>query len=102
MSHDSGATTRLVDQLERRGLLTRERRKDDRRVIELSLTPQGRSVVRTLMPHVIDFWNGALSEFSPEELETLIDLLSRLAARIEREPEMAAPALLPVMKRAAR
>ncbi len=101
MNHDSGAVTRLVDQLERRGLLTRERSKDDRRVVVLSLTPQGRNVVRTLMPHVIDFWNGALDEFSPEEFEHLVELLTRLAARIEREPEMAAPQLLQPMKRRA-
>lgn len=102
MSHDSGATTRLVDQLEARGLLTRQRSKDDRRVVELSLTPSGRNVVRTLMPHVIDFWNGALEEFSPEEFETLVSLLARLAARIEREPEMAEPALLRPLKRVAK
>ncbi len=87
MSHDSGATTRLIDQLETRGFVLRERSKEDRRVIKLSLTPSGRAAVKELTPRVVAFWNSALEDFSAEEFETLLALLTRLVARIEREPE---------------
>src|SRR5579862_8355477 len=33
LEHDAGATTRLIDQLESRGLVTRTRNPDDRRVV---------------------------------------------------------------------
>ena len=37
-SHDTGALTRVIDQLEKRGLLRRRRSARDRRVVELELT----------------------------------------------------------------
>src|SRR5580698_2426346 len=43
--HDSGALTRVIDQLADRGLLERVRRDRDRRKVELQLTPAGRAAV---------------------------------------------------------
>ena len=43
--HDSGALTRVIDQLERRGLLTRKRSTRDRRVVNLALTAKGRRTI---------------------------------------------------------
>ena len=99
LGHDSGATTRLVDQLEKRGYLTRERSREDRRVIRLKLTPAGRAVVRSLAPRVVDFLNDALADFTPEEFVTLLDLLTRLLARFERTPETDATEPLPLARR---
>src|SRR5580704_879777 len=39
--HDAGSLTRLIDQLEKRALVTRQRSETDRRVIALALTPRG-------------------------------------------------------------
>ncbi|HVU19150.1 MAG TPA: MarR family winged helix-turn-helix transcriptional regulator [Rhizomicrobium sp.] len=83
LDHDSGATTRLVDQLEKRGYLRRRRSTEDRRVVHLRITATGRALAKSLMPRVIDFWNEALEEFSPAEAQQLIALLTRLLARIE-------------------
>jgi DNA-binding MarR family transcriptional regulator len=85
MRHDSGATTRLVDQLEARGLVTRARSTEDRRVINLSLTPEGRAVAKAMTPRILDFWNGVLGDFSSSEVTTLIALLTRLLSRVEAE-----------------
>jgi DNA-binding MarR family transcriptional regulator len=87
LNHDSGATTRLVDQLESRGLVARNRSKTDRRVVHLTLTPKGRAVTKALAPTTIDFWNEALSTFTAAEATTLIGLLSRLLQRLEEMPE---------------
>lgn len=84
LNHDSGATTRLVDQLEKRGLVLRVRSKTDRRVVHLSLTPQGKAMTRALAPRTMNFWNDMLDEFSTAEATILIDLLSRLLARMEK------------------
>src|ERR1700723_4781098 len=45
--HDSGALTRVIDQLAERGLLERSRRDRDRRKVELELTPAGREAVES-------------------------------------------------------
>ena len=92
LGHDTGATTRMVDQLEARGYLTRRRSRDDRRVVDLQLTPAGRKVVGSLAPHIVDFWNAMLDEYAPDEFEALIALLKRLLERVEQHVETAVPA----------
>jgi DNA-binding MarR family transcriptional regulator len=76
--HDAGSLTRLVDQMVERGFVARDRSQTDRRVVTLSLTPRGRDVVEGLAPKVMHYWNGLLSGFSHEEIDTLINLLTRL------------------------
>jgi DNA-binding MarR family transcriptional regulator len=83
LHHDSGAFTRVLDQLEKRGLIRRERSETDRRVVLLHLTPDGRRVVETLLPIVVERLNHALAEFSAAEVATLARLLRRLIGRLE-------------------
>lgn len=75
---ESGASTRLVDQLQKRGWLTRKRSPVDRRVVTLRLTQQGRALIEIVRPRLLRFWETQLSSFSPEEAEQLFALLSRL------------------------
>jgi DNA-binding MarR family transcriptional regulator len=86
MDHDTGATTRLVDQLEARGYLLRRRSTTDRRVVHIEITPSGKTLTKSLMPRLIEFWNEVLEGFSPEESQQLISLLTRLLTRIEAQP----------------
>jgi DNA-binding MarR family transcriptional regulator len=90
MDHDTGATTRLVDQLEQRGYLIRRRSTEDRRVVHLEITPVGRALAKSLMPRIIEFWNDVLEGFSSEEASQLVLLLTRLIARLEARPQAAA------------
>jgi DNA-binding MarR family transcriptional regulator len=76
--HDAGSLTRLIDQMVKRGLVVRGRSETDRRVVTLALTPPGRKLVEAQAPKVMNFWNGLLSDFSHAEVNTLIDLLTRL------------------------
>ena len=55
--HDSGALTRVIDQLADRGLLERVRRDRDRRKVELQLTEAGRKTVEALIPLVVEKLN---------------------------------------------
>jgi DNA-binding MarR family transcriptional regulator len=86
MDHDTGATTRLVDQLEERGFLARRRSTTDRRVVHLEITPAGKALATSLMPRLVGFWNEVLEGFSPQEASQMISLLTRLLARIEERP----------------
>ncbi len=86
MNHDTGAVTRLVDQLERRGLVARTRSTSDRRIVHLKLLPQGKAMAKKLTPRIVDFWNRMFEGFSLQEAEQLIVLLTRLNHRLEAEP----------------
>ncbi|MDB5739068.1 MAG: hypothetical protein JWP16_108 [Alphaproteobacteria bacterium] len=81
--HDAGSLTRLVDQMEKRGLVTRGRSDTDRRVVTLALTAPGRKLVEAQAPRIMEFWNGMLSGFSHAEVDTLIALLTRLVIATE-------------------
>jgi DNA-binding MarR family transcriptional regulator len=76
--HDAGSLTRILDQLETRGLIARLRSDSDRRVVTLTLTPQGAEMMERLMPRVVDYWNTLLGDFSHTEIRSLIGLLTRL------------------------
>ncbi|HEV7960378.1 MAG TPA: MarR family transcriptional regulator [Rhizomicrobium sp.] len=76
--HDAGSLTRILDELEERGLVTRARSETDRREVALTLTAKGLGMVETLLPGVVDFWNGLLGDFSHLEIKLLVKLLGRL------------------------
>jgi DNA-binding MarR family transcriptional regulator len=83
LHHDSGAMTRLVDQLEARKLIERRRSADDRRVVELSLTDAGAAVLDALVPTACDALNTALDGFTRDEVKLLQSMLRRLLGRLE-------------------
>ena len=101
LNHDAGAVTRVVDELEKRGLRRRERSKEDRRVVKLTLTPQGRAVAKMHVPPIVDFWNRVTNDFSTQEIKQLLSLMGRLIERLEAEP-LHEPAAKEKKKRAAR
>src|SRR6202011_2772704 len=70
--HDSGALTRVIDQLAERGLLERVRRDRDRRKVELQLTPAGRDAIEGLIPLVVGKLNEVLSDLSQAEVQELL------------------------------
>jgi DNA-binding MarR family transcriptional regulator len=76
--HDSGALTRVLDQLAERGLVERQRSVTDRRKVDLKLTKDGRKTVESLIPIVVDGLNGALTDFTPTEFAELTRLLIKL------------------------
>jgi DNA-binding MarR family transcriptional regulator len=83
LRHDSGALTRVIDQLEARGLVQRERSREDRREVQLRLTEAGTETLASLLPAVIDKLNYALREFSRAEAAELTRLLSKLIATLD-------------------
>ncbi|HKS55847.1 MAG TPA: MarR family transcriptional regulator [Steroidobacteraceae bacterium] len=93
MWHDTGALTRLVDQLEERGYIERQRSTADRRVVQLQLTPAGRRKTTELMPLAVDRLNSALSGFSKTDFDQFMRLLKKFIASLremQREREAAA------------
>ena len=78
LAHDKGATTRIIDTLVERGWVTRTRHADDRRVINLTLTEDGKAVAQHCRLGVIDRWNDWLADWPNEDAATLVGLLQKL------------------------
>ena len=85
--HNSGALTRVIDQLAARGFLERIRRDRDRRKVELQLTPAGREAVERLIPLVVEKLNLALADFSSAEVQELHRLLIKLNTSLQSPAE---------------
>jgi DNA-binding MarR family transcriptional regulator len=86
--HDLGALTRIVDDLEAEGLVRRERTERDRRVVEITLTPEGRKYLQAGKRLVVELLNSLAEPFSRQELETLIVLLQRMMGRLQEAERM--------------
>jgi len=102
--HDSGALTRLLDQLEARGLIARRRSVRDRRVVELELTDAGERAIEALLPTVVAALNAALAPLSRAEFEqfrgALVKIFDHLAAGRTARPQ--APESAPAPDRSPR
>lgn len=73
-----GNVTTVVDNLEQRGLVRRERQVNDRRFITLHLTDAGRTLIGDVFPrHAADIAD-AMGALSPDELRQLGDLCRKL------------------------
>jgi DNA-binding MarR family transcriptional regulator len=77
---DPGAMTRSLDRLEAKGLVRRERSTEDRRVVNLVMTDEGRQVARQVPPVMAEVLNNHLRGFSEDEWKQLIALLTRMVA----------------------
>jgi DNA-binding MarR family transcriptional regulator len=75
---DASAVTRLVDRLEKRGLLSRVRSVEDRRVVRLALTPEGQAIAARMPAIFNGVIDNLLSGFTAEEVGFLKSMLRRV------------------------
>lgn len=80
---DPGALTRLLDRLEAKELVRRERSSEDRRVVIVTLTEQGQQATAEVPAVLSDIFNQLLAGFTREEWRSLVSMLQRLAANGE-------------------
>ena len=78
VSYDPGAMTRMLDRLERKGLLRRARCGNDRRKVILELTPEGKAVYPKLIASYVNVLNRFMHGFTKTEAHQLETLLSRM------------------------
>jgi DNA-binding MarR family transcriptional regulator len=83
LSCDTGSMTRMIDRLEEKGLVRRERSTEDRRVVNIVPTEAGRSLPQELLPTVVKVLNHSLRGFSAEELEQFKGYLRRFANNLQ-------------------
>lgn len=77
---DTGAVTRMLDRLEAKGLVQRKPCPNDRRVMQLALTPDGERLCRKIPFGLARVGNHLLRGFTREEFDTLTDFLRRMLA----------------------
>jgi DNA-binding MarR family transcriptional regulator len=78
ISYDAGAMTRMLDRLEAKGLVRRTRSADDRRLVNLELTPAGKAAYPRLREISMRVLNHSLRDFSLGEAQQLESLLRRV------------------------
>ena len=75
----SGNITLVIDNLEKRGFVKRERKGDDRRYISILLTDDGRKVISEVLPKVANFIQDELKVLSEEEQKFLRSICRKLS-----------------------
>lgn len=73
-----GNITMVVDNLEKRGLVRRERGAEDRRVVTVHLTPEGRQLIQKIFPRHVACIVAEMSILSPVEQDELGRLCRKL------------------------
>ncbi|WP_295527301.1 MarR family transcriptional regulator [uncultured Pseudacidovorax sp.] len=82
---DTGAMTRLLDRLEAKGLVRRVRSQEDRRVVNLELTPEGLNSAQKVPAVLSRVHNEMLAGFTKAEWEQLKDYLNRILDNAQRK-----------------
>jgi DNA-binding MarR family transcriptional regulator len=80
--------TRMLDKLEERGLIARERPKDNRRTVRIGVTPAGLKLLTEIAKPLRECHARQLGHLSPSDLERLGELL-RAAREPHEDPESA-------------
>lgn len=74
----SGNMTLVIDNLSKRGLVTRQRREDDRRRIDVQLTERGRALIESIFPYHVAGVVDTMRALSPVEQQQLAALCRKL------------------------
>ncbi|MBP0628984.1 MarR family transcriptional regulator [Cupriavidus sp. AcVe19-1a] len=78
LNTDMGSVTRLLSRMEKRGLIERQRRDADRRVVDLLLTEQGQALADRLPSIFCKVLSQHFSGFSADEVQLLKSMLRRV------------------------
>lgn len=82
--------TRLLDRLERKGLVSRERCREDRRQVLCTITPRGSRLLEKLDEPVAEANESVLEMLSETEVRRLVSIMDRIRAGLEVEAPEAA------------
>lgn len=79
----SGNLSLVIDNLERRGLVRRERRDSDRRFVTIHLTEAGNALIERVMPAHAAEISSVFSALTPDEQNVLGELCKKLGLSLK-------------------
>lgn len=91
ISLSPATVTGIIDRLEKRGLVTRERSKDDKRKVEIALTDEGRRLGEQMPPPLHETFSRRLKELSVEEQAEIDRVLAKIVSMMEAQEFAASP-----------
>lgn len=83
MSYDTGAMTRMLDRLQSKGVIRRRRSLEDRRVVEVELTEEGRAGLSRMREISTEVADEFLRGFTTAEVLRLESYLARLLVNVQ-------------------
>jgi DNA-binding MarR family transcriptional regulator len=92
ISYDAGAMTRMLDRLESKGLIRRTRSAQDRRLVHLELTEEGRAAYPRMREVSMSVANRFLRGFTKAEARQLEGFLGRMLENAQQISEVRASA----------
>ena len=98
LCHDMGALTRVVDELERRGLVRRERSRRDRRAVEIAITAAGSREAESGKRVIVELLNELAGHYSATELTALVGLLQRMLSVLQSTADASATPPVPAVR----
>jgi DNA-binding MarR family transcriptional regulator len=93
VSLSQATITTILTELEKRDLLLRERSETDRRRVHVSLTKQGREVLRSAPKPLQDSFAARFTELPSWEQHQILSVLEHVAVMMDAEELDAAPLL---------
>ena len=78
----NSTVTGIIDRMERESLVTRERSKEDRRVVYIKLTPKGHALAREIPVEPMEVFKSALETLSQQEMKDLLRIMTKVAKRV--------------------
>ena len=79
---DAPTGTGIITRLEQNGLVERRHDREDRRVVTVHLTEEGRDIISTLAPLVEQFNHSITRGFSEDEQDQLLAQLQQIIANV--------------------
>ena len=77
------SATQMLDLLEKRGMVARERDSQDRRVVVVTLTPEGRRLTQDRRAEFRALWAEVMHGLDEEQLAVGVDVLERVSLLLE-------------------
>jgi MarR family transcriptional repressor of emrRAB len=85
LAQSPATMTRIGDVLVSRNLITRVLNDQDRRRMDIRITPQGEALVREVLPRMFDYTRDLYKDFSESEKSRLLAGLKKLFAQLTVE-----------------
>lgn len=79
---DVSSMSRMLDRLEKKGLLSRSRAKEDRRKVIVRVTPRGRALVRKVTPAAARVAARTWQGVTERERQTLRDIVRKILGNL--------------------